>query len=325
MTKSGALRTAREVLLTTGAILGVLCIVVTFAGAAFGVKPLMFRSGSMSPAIQTGDLAFSRTVDAARLHKGDIVSVIDSGGNRVTHRLVSAARQGDARQLKLKGDANRTADDEIYTLTQVQRVMFNVPKAGYVVSAASSRAGVFILGLYVSLLLVLAFRRPWPGDEGDPNPDDRKPGGGRKAEKGSRRGLARSAIAFVIATGTATAVISASGPSWAAHWTDGVPITSSNYTAGVVPAPATFTCGALGVLSVTFNWAAVSGATGYTVHYGSGGITTLTTALTTATIVTAISGGTAWVVAEHNYGSTTWTSVASTTRTYTVAVVSLCS
>ena len=62
----------------------------------------------------------------------------------------------------------------------------------------------------------------------------------------------------------------------------------------------------------------------YTLHYGSGGAQTQTVAGTTATITAAISGGTAWVVANRNFGSTTWTSVASQTRTYTVAVVSLC-
>lgn len=40
-------RGAREVLLTLGALLGVLCIVASIAGVAFGVKPLVFRSGSM--------------------------------------------------------------------------------------------------------------------------------------------------------------------------------------------------------------------------------------------------------------------------------------
>jgi hypothetical protein len=114
------------------------------------------------------------------------------------------------------------------------------------------------------------------------------------------------------------------GPASAAPWTDAVTISGTTLTAGTVAAPV-LSCGALGVLSVTFNWTAVSGATSYTLHYGIGGSSTTTTAGTTITLVAAISGGTAWVEANHNYGSTTWTSIASNTRSYTVAVVSLCS
>ena len=93
MTIRGIGRGAREVFLTFGALLGVLCIAATVAGAAFGVKPLVFRSGSMSPAINTGDLAVSRTVDARELKADDIVSVINSKGNRVNHRSSTSRRR----------------------------------------------------------------------------------------------------------------------------------------------------------------------------------------------------------------------------------------
>ena len=126
-----------------------------------------------------------------------------------------------------------------------------------------------------------------------------------------------------MAVATATMLAGPAGPASAAPWTDAVPISSTTFTAGSVATP-TLSCGALGVLSVTFSWSAVSGATDYTLHYGIGGASTVTVAGTSHTLVTAISGGTAWVVANHTYGSTTWSSVASNTRTYTVAAVSLC-
>jgi hypothetical protein len=110
-----------------------------------------------------------------------------------------------------------------------------------------------------------------------------------------------------------------------AAWTDAVGVSGTTLTAYTVPPSPTFTCGALGIFSVKFDWAAVSGATSYTMHYGSGGAQTLTATATSATITTAISAGTAWVLANHDFGSATWTSAASPTRTYTVAVWSLCS
>lgn len=93
-----------------------------------------------------------------------------------------------------------------------------------------------------------------------------------------------------------------------------------------VAAPATFDCGLLGVRSVTFNWSAVQGATSYTLHYGQNGTSTRKIAApsTSAQITTLISGGTAWVEADRDFASTTWTSAPSRTRSYTVAIVSLC-
>lgn len=316
MTRRGTLRILREVFLTAGALVGVVCILATVSGAAFGIKPLVFRSGSMSPAIHVGDLAVSRTVDASSLERGDVVSVLNADGNRVTHRVVSIASQGGTRQLTLRGDANRSPDAEVYTVTRVEKVLFDVPKLGYVVDAAASPAGLFVLGLYVAGMLTVILRRP-PGGSGD---HDRPRGGARRAvvARGSRA-ASRSTIAM-----TAAATVLAANPASAAPWTDAVPVTDAALSASTIATPATFTCGTLGVASVTFNWAAVAGATSYTVHFGPGGASTRTVTGTSTTITTAISNGTAWVVANRVFTSTTWTSAASNTRTYTVAFVSLC-
>ena len=317
MTRRALIRGAREIALTAGAGLGLVCILATAAGYAFGITPLVFRSGSMSPAIHTGDLAVARTVDASSLETGDIVSVVNAEGNRVTHRLREMSAQGDARRLTLQGDANRTPDAEVYTVTRVERVLFDIPKAGYVVDAAAGPGGLFVLGAYVTGMLVLAFRRPPPSGTDAPTPP--RHGGARKAPRGSR--VAARTVASA-ALGTTLAV---APPASAAFWTNAAPVTGSAFSAYTLPAPTTFTCGSLGVLSVTFNWAAVTGSTNYTLHYGSGGATTKTVTGTSTNITSAISGGTAWIVANRSFGSTTWSSVASNSRSYTVAVVSLCS
>jgi signal peptidase I len=315
---SGVVRRSREVALTTAAVAGALCLVLLLVGLVLGVHPLVFRSGSMAPAIDTGALALARTVPAAEVQQGDVVSVLDASGTRVTHRVVSVAAQGEQRQLTLKGDANQRPDAAVYTVTEVQRVFLHVPRLGYVVGWLTGPIGLFLLGLYAALLLSVALRRG-SSDRSEP-PAPRSPPGRRRATPERRRRLPA-----VLAVATTAAAVLLPAPTWSAPWTDTVVIGGGSYAAGTVPPPATFTCGALGVLSVTFNWSAVTGATDYTLHYGSGGSLTTTVTGTTVTLVSAISGGTAWVVANHNYGSTTWSSVASNTRTYTVAVVSLCS
>ncbi len=130
---------------------------------------------------------------------------------------------------------------------------------------------------------------------------------------------------LAVALGGAMAVLPTHA--WAALDSTRSTVTGATFTTSRVPPSASFTCGGLGVLSVTFNWAAVSGATSYTLHYGRGRSDDCrpSTGRPRRRSVAAISGGTAWVVANRNFGSTTWSSVASNTRNYTVAVVGLCS
>lgn len=112
-------------------------------------------------------------------------------------------------------------------------------------------------------------------------------------------------------------------PAQAAPWTDTVGVIGTTLGAATVPAPATFTCTGLGLGSVRFTWSAVAGATSYTVSY-DGGAGSVTTTGTSVDLVGLLSGGTAWVRAHVAYPSVTWSSVPSTTRTYTFVVVSLC-
>ncbi len=99
----------REVLLDVGAVLGLLCILAALAHTFLGVSLLAFRSGSMAPAIETGALALAVERPVADLRPGDVVSVVDPDGVRVTHRLVEATSDG----LLLKGDANPAPDGEL--------------------------------------------------------------------------------------------------------------------------------------------------------------------------------------------------------------------
>ena len=258
MTRHRIARSAREGFLTAGALLGVVCILATIAGAAFGIKPLVFRSGSMSPAIHTGDLAVSRTVEASDLRRGDVVSVVNSSGNRVTHRLVNVAVQDDARQLTLKGDANTKADDEVYIVDRAEKVWFHIPKAGYVVDAAMSPVGLFVLGLYVAGMLALVLRRRSGGPhDGDAVSSPR--GGARRAEKpGRTRAAARTTAAVVVGAGVMIAT-----PAIAAPWTDVVPITGTTLTARTVPPPTNLQCTTTGFLVTSANLTWTSAGTGY--------------------------------------------------------------
>ncbi|GAA4381238.1 signal peptidase I [Nocardioides caricicola] len=153
---------AKQVALTVGAVAGVLCIAVMLAGFAFGVRPLVFLSGSMSPAIDTGALAIARHVPAADLSTGDIVSVPTPAGQRVTHRIVEVQHDDGSATLLLKGDANEVVDATPYRVAGADVVLFSVPEVGYVLSWLASPVGLFSLGLYAAVLLSVLVRRPAP-------------------------------------------------------------------------------------------------------------------------------------------------------------------
>ena len=298
-------------LLTVGAVLGACCLLLVVLGPLVGVRPLLFRSDSMSPTIRTGDLAVARSVPASDLAVGDVVSVPTSGGDRVTHRIVDIRRAGARAELSLRGDGNEDPDAETYAVTRADRVVLVVPWVGRVVAAAESPVGLFVLGMAATGLLVVAMRGG-PGDGGR---------GGGPDHRSRHRGRRRAARAGVLAGAAMTVAVAGPASAVPVPWTDPVDVTGTVLTSTTIPAP-TLSCGALGVLSVTFNWTAVAGATSYQLTAGG---TTYTVAGTTKTITAVIAGGTATVKAVRDFGSVAWSSVASNQRTYTVAAVSLCS
>ena len=320
-----ALNRAGDLALTLGAVVGALCIVLTLCGVLFGLRPVIFQSGSMSPAIPTGSLAMAKEVPASDLRVGDVVTV-RVGDTLVSHRIVDVTHHDRTATLRLRGDANDSPDEQSSVVSTAPRMVASVPVAGSVLAWLSRAPGIFVLAGYAAILLALVLRRTATpsGPRGTPEAPS-KGMDETEAMPGDAAGRPRPrhALRVVLASALCAVGVATSAPAWAA-FTDSVPVSGSTVATATVPAPSTFTCGLLGVLSVTFNWTAVPGATSYTVHYGAGGAQTTTVTGTTTTIVTAISGGTAWVQANRNYGSTTWTSAASQTRTYTVALASLC-
>ncbi len=298
MTTSRVRTLTREVALTVGAGLGLVCVLLAVVAPLFGIRLLVFESGSMAPTVDAGGIAITRTVAADELAIGDVVSVTPAGDQRVTHRIVGIDLVDGQTLLTLRGDANPGPDPAPYPVAEADRVLLHANHLGFAVHAIASPYAVFLAGAFVAGLVLVGFRRQVP--------------------------VVAAVVAALALVGAGVLLPSRVSPTLAA-FSDTAAVPTGNLVTTTVPAAATFTCGALGLLSVTFNWAAVAGATGYTLHYGSGGSQTVTTTATTRTITAAISGGTAWVVAHRNFGSTTWSSVASNTRSYTVAVVSLCS
>lgn len=147
----------RTTLLNVGAALGVVCLVAAGLGAVLGVTPIAFRSDSMAPAIASGDLALTKTVSAGDVGEGDIVSVTDRRGSRVTHRVVEVEPYGSSIRLTLQAEDSAVPDAETYDVTEVERVFMSIPLLGYVFGPAGGRVAIGIGGVFVACLAVVLF------------------------------------------------------------------------------------------------------------------------------------------------------------------------
>lgn len=109
---------------------------LTAAALALGLGSITFASGSMAPSISEGSLAVTRSVDPADLSVGDVASVVTTGGERVTHRVLAVEDLGDgATSLTLKGDGNVAEDPAPYVVESADQVVAVLPSVGVVDAA----------------------------------------------------------------------------------------------------------------------------------------------------------------------------------------------
>lgn len=142
-------------MLNVGAILGSICLLMALLTLLFGIKPLIFASGSMGPQIPTGSLGMAVSTPVSEISPGHVVSVITSDDTRVTHRVVENTPEG----LVLKGDANPVADLQLYPVERADRLFFSVPNLGYVISWLNQPWVFFAGGLLCAYVLYVAFAR----------------------------------------------------------------------------------------------------------------------------------------------------------------------
>ena len=90
-------------------VLAVLSLAI--AWKALGLVPLVVTSGSMSPGMPTGSLAFVREVPDSSIRVGDVIT-FDAPGKRgrVTHRVIERIQRNDRWYFRTKGDANGSPD-----------------------------------------------------------------------------------------------------------------------------------------------------------------------------------------------------------------------
>jgi len=104
----------------------------------------LVQSGSMEPNILIGDVVITNKQNA--YHLNDAITFNSPEANRiVTHRIVEIKEESN-NQFITKGDANREEDEaQITTNNIIGKVIFVIPKLGFLINFSQSTLGLFIL------------------------------------------------------------------------------------------------------------------------------------------------------------------------------------
>ena len=117
----------------------------------FGCGAAVVLSGSMEPALFTGDLIIVR--EAACFSENDIV-VFQDGNTLIVHRIIGI----NGESVTTKGDANDAADEPIDVSRLKGKVVFRIPFAGKMVSLIKTPVGT-ILVIMAAIALIEIPRR----------------------------------------------------------------------------------------------------------------------------------------------------------------------
>lgn len=137
-------------------VVGTLALVVAVAShlsppgeyTVFGHPVMSVLSGSMSPAIKTGDLVFDDPVSKVRakhLQVGQIVS-FSSGGKVFTHRIHAVEHLNGSVAYQTKGDRNNAPDQSSVVPSQIVGLYkTKVPYGGYILNALHKPIALVLL------------------------------------------------------------------------------------------------------------------------------------------------------------------------------------
>jgi signal peptidase len=133
-------------------------------GYPFGWRALTVMSGSMEPAIRTGDVIVARQIPAAEAQPGQVVTFSDPSAQKklITHRIKSVSVVKGTARFVTQGDANTGV--ERWTVPadgSVGLVERRIPKIGYVAVWAHTRPGMLALLIPLLAIAVLELISLW--------------------------------------------------------------------------------------------------------------------------------------------------------------------
>ena len=130
-TEGKKVKVANESLASWAATAAASILLLLFFTGSFGYHPAIVGSGSMRPAIDVGDVVIVQHVNPDELKVGDVVQYYSGEGYTITHRIVDIRETAEGKIFITKGDANELADTPFTEDRIVGKVVFVIPKLGY--------------------------------------------------------------------------------------------------------------------------------------------------------------------------------------------------
>lgn len=150
-----------RLLLTWAAAAFVLTVLLAAAlPHLFGGTSMVVRSGSMTPAIRTGDVVVVEPIAPTEAEIGDIVTFRDpdGSGRLLVHRVRAISRHGTTVEVITQGDANTSQENwRVDADGRIGIVAYRVPLLGFAVGWINSDLGRIGLLIVPGLLLGISF------------------------------------------------------------------------------------------------------------------------------------------------------------------------
>jgi len=153
-TESVKMACKKSIKYTSTAVTVIICLfiaVLLFFSLVPGFGLFIVKSGSMEPAIHTGDIVFTRPLIYLNDLTPGTVITFKEGDILVTHRIVSVT--GD--RIITKGDANEDADPRTRLKSDIQGIYFSrIPYLGKIQELSQSRQTWFLMVIIPTAILV---------------------------------------------------------------------------------------------------------------------------------------------------------------------------
>jgi len=129
--RHNASRTKKSFPITWIAIVLIGVMLLWGSTGLLGFKPSIVASGSMTPSINVGDIAVTVPTNPQSIKLGDIIEYLRNN-EFITHRVVAIENINGATFFITKGDANNAPDPPVPQSAVTGKVLYIIPKLGWV-------------------------------------------------------------------------------------------------------------------------------------------------------------------------------------------------